>query len=904
MSAKQRPGSPGPWSRGLLRPSPTDAARAELEHHLNELRERLEAAGMSAEEARLEAKRRFGDPGTYGSHMERSTRRLGRKMSFQQAAFAARTSLFHSLRSLWRQPGFALGVIVTLGLGIGVNTTMFGILDRLFFQPPLHIANAGEVHRFAVRRDDLDEIFGGETIACPEFPHLPKARTLASAAAYGDVTEMTIGNGEGAGRADALEVTHELFDLLGVRPARGRFFDGSDDRKDAPLTAVVSAEYWQRALGGRPDVLEQTLEVAGKAYRIVGVAPKGFTGVGLEPVDLWLPLRAVHGDNPDLENRGSFWISSVVRLAPNVDAVAAEEELTALHRAGRAESVTNGQYAEGATVSLRPLILARGPDASPETKVAKWLGGVSLIVLLIACANVTNLLLARGARRRRETSLRVALGAGRARVMGLILTETAVLSLLGGALAVGLAAVGGAAVRRTLLPGVHFPASPVDPRLLTFTLVLSLIAGAAASVGPVVDFTRGRLAGELSASAGTSRRRSRMRLVLTAAQAALAVVLLTGAGLFAKSLAAVRALDLGMDVDKLAIVRLELTTPGGANQAYARALEALRAMPGVETATATNTPFGWSFGMQVEAEGWDSLPGVGQGGSPPYHYVAKDYFETLGLAMREGRALGPTDGANDARVAVVNETMARALWKDGALGKCIYLGSGSPNAAAEARQRGECTQVVGVVENATGGSLEGDPQMVYYLPIAQAMPGRLVVRALYVRAKGDPSELAAAAAPVLRSVDPAVRFATVQPLRDLIDPQARSWRLGAALFTGFGLLALLVAAVGLYSVLAFDVAQSTREIGIRTALGAERSRLLGWVVTRGVGVAVLGIVAGVVAAYEAAPLAADLLFHVSPRDPSVLGAVAGILVVVAAAASLIPGIRATKVDALEALKTD
>jgi predicted permease len=393
-----------------------------------------------------------------------------------------------------------------------------------------------------------------------------------------------------------------------------------------------------------------------------------------------------------------------------------------------------------------------------------------------------------------------------------------------------------------------------------------------------------------------------VRGLLTAGQAALAAVLLAGAGLFVKSVAEVRRLDLGLDVDQLVQVSLEIG-PANAdqNELYQRAMARLREVPGVVAVAGTHSPFQWAFARDMRVEGYDSLPEL-PGGGPYVHWVTDGYFSTVGLRVLEGRGFAASDGPGDARVAVVNATMARTLWPNGsALGKCLYLAEGEKR-ADQVLETGGCTRVVGVAEDASRGSLQEEQHMAYYAPFAQTT--EMSLAGLYARTEGDPEVVGAAAAAALRTLDPALRFVSAATLRDYLDPQARSWTLGAAMFTIFGILALVVSAIGLYSVLAFDVAQSTREIGIRTALGAERRRLLGGVLIRGVRMAVAGVLVGLAIAFVAAPYASDLLFHVSPRDPVVLGVSAAFLLGVALIASLLPGLRATRVDAMEALRTD
>jgi predicted permease len=891
--------------RYVLRPQPTEAAHSEIEHHIQELVDRLEAEGLLREAALAEALRRFGDPAAYRGRLELTERRRRRKMRRIEWWWVVRSAFIQTLRTMRRHPGYALGVIFTLGLGVGANAAMFRVLDRLLFQPPLHVVDHEQVRRVTIERTFLGQMRRGTSIAFPDFADLKAHGGFAEVAPLTGALWSTLGSGADATRVRAAQVGYELFPLLGVRPALGRFFGPDEDREGAAHTAVVSQEYWHRALGRSGDVLGRTLEIAGAPYTVIGVAPLGFTGVDLGSVDVWLPIRAVNTGYPGLQSRNYQWLRAVVRLSDGIDVAAAEEAATALHRAGREETIRAGNYDPDVRIALDPLIQARGPEASAESRVARWLGGVSFVVLLIACANVANLLLARGMRRQREVSLRLALGAERVRMVAFLVGESLILALLGAGVALLLATWGGAGIRRVLLPGVAFPGPAVGARLLAFTLLAAAVAGFAAALGPALQSTRSDLGRDLTGSAGTSARRSRTRALLTAGQAALAAVLLAGAGLFVKSVAEVRRLDLGLDVNQLALVTLETTGPDTPpDELYGRAMERLAQVPGIRAAAATSTPFQWALAQPVRVPGWDSLPTL-PGGGPYYQLVTDGYFETVGLSVTTGRDLSERDGPGDAKVTVVSETMAKTLWPLGdALGQCIYIGGAAPRrgtAPATPPQPVECTTVVGVVEDASRGDLQEEPYMAYYLPHAQGQ-GR--IGGVYVRTDGSARKAVSAATLSLRSLDPSVRFVTVQPLRELIDPQARSWTLGAWMFTIFGVLALIVAAIGLYSVLAFDVAQSTREIGIRSALGAERQRLLGSVLLRGMGMVVTGVAVGLVITLAAAPYAEDLLFRVSPRDPLVLGIATASLLAVALAASLLPGLRATRVDAMQALRTE
>ncbi|MGH7576076.1 MAG: FtsX-like permease family protein, partial [Longimicrobiales bacterium] len=427
------------------------------------------------------------------------------------------------------------------------------------------------------------------------------------------------------------------------------------------------------------------------------------------------------------------------------------------------------------------------------------------------------------------------------------------------------------------------------------------------AVGPALQGTRADLARNLSMGAGaSSARRSRARALLAVAQTALSVVLLVGAGLFVKSVSEVRRLDLGLDVDRLLLAELELESDDLAagertdlseaqrlNPIHLAAMERVSHLPGVQAVAVTASPFGSSYAITLKVPGLDSFPRL-PGGGPYLHDVTPGYLETVGLRVVAGRPLRDSDGASAPKVTVVSETTARALWPgEDPLGKVVLIGDK------------EAFTVVGVVQDAARQALREEPFMAFYQPIAQRPERDL--KELYIRwsgRKAELSELTTAVASALRSAGSDVRYATVRPLREILDPQARSWTLGATLFTVFGVLALVVAAVGLYSVLAFDVAQRTRELGIRSALGAEKARLLGAVVASGVRLAAAGVAIGLGVALVAAPYVKELLFDVSPRDPAVLVGVAFTLLATALVAGFLPALRATRVDPMVALRSE
>jgi predicted permease len=819
---------------------------------------------------------------------------------WQKILASALDNLSYATRGLRRSPGFTAAVVVTLALGIGVNATMFGIVDRLLLSEPAQVRDADQVRwLYAHIRDrGRGPLIYQRAHAYLDFTDWQEARSFASVGAYWS-NDVTLGRGADAVRLNWGLASASFFRTLGLEPALGRFFDESEDQAGAAGVTVLSYGLWQRRFGGDPAVLGRTLDIGRGAYTVIGVAPRGFTGLDLEGVDLWAPLHAYTTERETdrwKRTRNYYWIKVIARLAPGVSLEAAENEATRLHRNGRREEIDQGRYDENARVVVAPLVEARGPNASEESKVSVLLAGVSLIVLLIACANVANLLLARALRRRKEIAVRLALGITRGRLAGLLLTESIVLAAVGAVAAVLVASWGGDFIRHSLLPDVAWTESPAGVRVLIFTALLALVAGIVSGIVPALQAGRFDLTNDLkdSARAGPVRR-SRSRVVLLVVQGALSVVLLVGAGLFVRSLQRLEGLDLGLDPGPVVYAMLELEsrerTTEEANRIYERSLERLRALPAVEHAsTSGGLPF-WGGSIEnIFVSGFDSVPAPPPG--PHIETVRPDYFATLGIAMRRGRDFDERDAAGAPPVAIVNEMMARALWGDDPLGQCFHI------AARDA----PCTRVVGVVEDSHRMYLTETRKWVFYLPAAQ-YPAE-TPSAILLRARGEAERLAPTVQRDLLTGDPDIRYAVVRPLQANIDPQFRSYRLGASMFGLFGLLALIVAAFGLYSVLAFNVAQRTHEIGVRSALGATRGRIVAQVLKESVGLAAIGIALGLVIAIAAAGVLAPLLYEISPRDPVVLIGVAVTLLAAAAAAGLVPASRAARIDPNAALRVE
>jgi predicted permease len=622
--------------------------------------------------------------------------------------------------------------------------------------------------------------------------------------------------------------------------------------------------------------------------------------VDLSPVDLWLPLHPageVEGGGREwAESRGWYWFRAVARLAPGVGVERAEAAATAVHRAARA-----GQsgYDPAARVALTSVIAARTTEASREARVLPWLMGVALMVLVLTCANVANLLLARSIRSERETAVRLALGVSRSRLVGTVMLESVILAGAGGLAAIVLALWGGGLIRSFLLPDIGWNEAASPGHLLGFSAAIALGAGSLAGAFPAWRSSRPDLAGSLVAwGRSATRRRSPTRSILLVAQTAISVVLLVGTAMFVRSLRAARSVDLGFDPSQVLLVQLEADGgyPGGAvmTRLYREARDLVAPLPGVERiAVATTTPFlnNRGIGDDLRIPGLDSLPRTSAGG-PAINAVSSDFFDALDLHIIRGRALVAADDAESApRVAVVNETMAAMAWPDrAAVGSCLVI------------REGPCIRVVGIVEDSRRYELEEDESLQYYVPLAHA-PNPWPPRDLLVRTT-DPAALAPVVQRVLRTSLPGVRLVTARPYRDVVDPKYRSWTLGATLFAVFGALALVVAAVGLYSVLAFDVAQRRTEMGVRSALGATREHLLLLVSSAGLKVAAAGIATGAVIILVAARWTEPLLFGISAHDPVSLSTAAAVILVVAILASGIPAWRAAGADPSESLRAD
>jgi len=799
--------------------------------------------------------------------------------------------LRYALRTFARSPALVAAAVVCLALGIGANATIFGVVDTLLFRPPPpHVQNPERVVRLYFRRRLPP--FGTTTSSITGYPLYTLMRESAPAfdalAAYTYSQSASLGRGVDARRVRVVLASASYFPLLGARSALGRFYSADEDRLGGPAVVVLGYGFWRAAFQGDSGILGRQLQLGRGSYTVVGVAPERFTGVNLENVDAWVPLTGAATElmGPGSLNRGSYFLEIIGRLGPG-GREAAEREAT---RAFRAEDM----YSHGdsnAVALLGPVQHARGPEMSQNARVSLWLSAVSVIVLLVACANVANLLLARALQRQREIAVRLALGAARLRLARQLVTESVLLALAGGCAALLVSLWAGPVIRAFLLPDMPALAAAVDGRVLLFTGGVALLTGFLAGWVPALQVGRADLTPALKAGAREGRYRpSRLRSALLVGQVALTVTLIVGAGLFARSLRNVEGQNFGFDPVHTLLATMDLRAAGyrstEISQLNLKMLARIDALPGVEAAAATiGHPFGWATGCSVSVPGRDSIPQLPAGG-PYCQRVTPGYFAAMGTPVH-GRAFTPAD--RDAPVAIVNETMARLLWPgESAIGKC-FVGSDR-----------RCAEIVGVVPDARRFSAVEDASMHFYVPFAD--DSSAFITALVVRARGRPEDLVAPVRAAMQETAANLPYAAVAPLADLVAPSIRPWRLGTTMFGVFAGLALVLAAVGLYGVLSYTVAQRSHEIGIRMAMGARRGNVLGLMVGQGVRIAALGAGIGALAALAGGRVLSSLLYGVSPRDPLVLLGAAVIPLVVAAIASYVPARRAAKVDPVVALR--
>jgi len=796
-----------------------------------------------------------------------------------------------AIRRLVQAPAFALIAIATLALGIGANAAIFSVVEAVLLRPLPY----AEPDRLVVPWQDYSRRGGPETEWFSPgnfFDWRASNRTLEGMAVFGDWGPTLVGTGN-AERLAGGAVSHGFFRVLGVEPVLGRAFRAEDDLPGAAPTVLISHGLWQRLLGGRDSVLGSSIVLDGEPQVIVGVLPAGFDFPLIGGSEIFRPLRLDPVDAP----RGSVFLRSVARLAPGVSLDQARQDLAAVAQRLEREYPQDNTGVGAHVTTLRQQLVGNLKPA-----LLTLLGAVGL-VLLIACVNLAGLLLVRFQGRSRERSVRRALGAGRWRLAAGVLAESTLLAGAGTAVGLMLAA--------WLVEGLYqlapIPLPPafrptVNGTVIAFAIAL---AGVTAVLGALVPALSGgradpaRALREGGAGGGAGRRGHRLRSALVVGQVALAFTLLLVAGLLLRSFVELQRVDPGFDPGGVLTFRVAVPPSGYPEDPqvaafYDRYLERLRASPGVDSVGMVSwMPMsGSDTDTSVVLEG-EPAPEPGQAKVLWYRQVDPDYFRALGIDLVAGRTFTAGDSASAPRVVVLGEAAARRFFPQGeAVGKRLKPG-GDPGADEP------WWTVVGVVESVRHGGLDADPKLEMYLPHAQSPRRSMTV---VVRSQGPPEAQVPAARAALGELDPTLSLAAVGTARELVSASVALPRLLTLCTLSFGLVALLLAALGIYGVVAQVVGRRTRELGIRIALGAERAAVLRLVMTQGGVLVAVGLVAGLAGAALAGRWVRGLLFQVAPADPGTwLGAI-GLLAAAALLATWLPARRATHLDPLTALR--
>jgi predicted permease len=801
--------------------------------------------------------------------------------------------LRYSVRMLLKNPGVTAAAVLSLALGIGANATIFTWVKSVLLNPLPAVPNPGRMFVLTASARDGSE----RSFSYPNFRDIrTHARTFEPIAQ--DEVLLSISDGQQAERAFGMLVSGNYFDVVGTRPLLGRTFIKAEDATPggAPVM-VISEAYWQRRFGGDPSIVGRSINVNDRPYTLIGVMPPDFLGTALGlAADAWIPIMQQPELQPGgsrLEARGSSWAQAMLRLRDGVSLEQANAELRTIaaqlereyptNEGWRLEIVAVANSPWGAPMALRPVLLV--------------LVGVVATVLLIACANIANLLLSKAVGRRREIAVRLSLGAGRARIVRQLLVESVLLSLIGGA--AGLAvAWWSAGLLMAFVPPVDIPINlglRVDGSVLLFTAIASLATGLVFGLVPALHASSPQVTHALREESGRTSSgalRQRLRHALVVAQVALCLMLLVGAGLFLRSLRQAQLLEPGFDPANVVMASYDIF-PNGYDRArgqvfHRQLLERMRATPGVERAALARTiPLGFSGNSStgLHIDGYQPKPG--EEIVITYNEVSDDYFETLRIPIVRGRSFTPRDVEGAPGVAIVNETMARRYWSDGnPIGRSIMRGK-------------ERLEVVGVARDGKYRSLSERPRPYMYFALGQAY--RSAVK-LHVRSSAETGAILNAVRDVFRQLDPDLPVTETMPISDHLEQAVFAQRIGATLLAIFGTLALVLAAVGLYSVMAYAVSQRTHEMGIRLALGASPAELRRMVVASGMKVAAVGLVIGAAGAAAVSRLLTSLLNGVSPTDPLTFAAVLVTLGIVAFVAAFVPARRASLVDPIVALR--
>jgi predicted permease len=804
-------------------------------------------------------------------------------------------------------PGFTATAIAALTLGIGVNTAIFSIVNAVLLKP----VPFPEPDRLVLLMNSQDGNPTGPASSPAKFMHWRAQTDVLEDVAAFRTNQMNYTGGETPERINATQVSEAYFRALGTPIVQGRPFAQEEDLPGAPKVALISSNFWAQRLNGDPDIVGKPISLSGDTYTVIGIVGREFDmrEFGAEP-DLWVPFQL----DPNTTDQGHYF-QTIARLKPGVSLEQAQTRLEASAAAYRERfPIALGENAGFSVLTLQETIV-RGA----RSMLLILVGAVGF-VLLIACANVANLLLVRAAGRQREIAIRASLGAGRWRIIRQLLTESVLLSMVGGVLGLVAGFLGMRAlltVNTAGLPRLGEAGSllGLDWRVVGFTLVLSLVTGVLFGLVPALVSARADLNSVIkdsSSRSGSGFRQNKTRSALITLEVGLAVVLLIGASLLIRTSLALGQVDPGFNVDNVITMRTSLSgerfaTSASVDQLARNTLERIRSIPGVVNATATCcVPLQGGYGLPFNVVGRaNEGPFTGGGGVV---VTAAGYYDAFDIPVIRGRAFNDRDEASSPPVMIVNEALAKQYWpEEGAdpLQDRILMGGGSANMKELTEE--PIRQIIGIVGNVRANGIANDPGPTMYIPQAQipdALNALMVASspmAWVVRTQGDPGVLSAA-------IQEEVRLATglpvtdVRSMNDVVSLSTSRQRLNMLLMSVFGAAALVLAAIGIYGLMAYSVQQRTQEIGIRMALGAQSGHVRKMVIRQGMLLVAVGLVVGLVAAYYLANVLASILFEVEPRDVAVFVTIPVVLTLIALAAVSVPAWRASRVDPLNALR--
>ncbi|MGB7466052.1 MAG: ABC transporter permease [Candidatus Acidiferrum sp.] len=861
----------------------------ELRSHLDMAVELNLSKGMSLEEARREALRGFG-----GVEQTKELYRDQRGLPMIETIFQ---DLRFGLRLLRRSPGFSILAVLCLTLGIGANAAVFSWIEGILFRPYPAVAHQERLLALAgTARGETD----GTPLSWPDFVDLQRNCTLFDAFFVSKITGTTLSIGDRAEVTTGSIVSTNYFDAIGVHPILGRGFEPAEDsgRNAHPVT-VISYQLWQRRFKGDPQIIGKTQRLDGVFHTIVGVAPEGFYGTFVGwAMQFWVPAsmeEIFESGGYKLEDRGARWIEAYVRPKPGVSRQQAQQEISAVAQRLEADYPETNR---GRGIRLWPLWQTPFNNAGTLLPTLEIMLAVVVFVLLIACANVGNLLLVRSFARRHEMTVRLAIGAGRGRLLRQLFTEGLILSTFGAAGGLVLAhwcrhvlvllfpTRGGVSM---YLPG------EIDWRVLALSAAICVIATLLVGLVPAMQTGKIDLAGALKAdSAGVvgGHARAWVRSGLVVIQVSLSFVLLVGAGLLLHSLQKIRNTSPGFSTHEVLDTAVNLVAAGydapRAQSFQDDLLDRVKALPGVESAAfgrMTPLSFGSYSETLISVDGYQSP--TEEQPTVEYNEVGPDYFATMGIPLMSGREFTRADDEKAALVAVVNETMASRYWR------------GRNPIGERVQVKGRWMLVVGVAKDSKYQSVREIAKPFFYVPLRQNFSRGV---RLYIRTPLSPQTMATALAREVHAMDPALAWYEVISLQEQLDRSTSPQLVALTLVSVLGALALLLAAIGLYGVISYAVSQSTRELGLRMALGAGASHLWQLVLSRGLALAAGGVLLGAAVALGLTRLMQNLLYNVSPRDPLAFAAALAVMTIGSLAACFLPAWRATRTDPARALR--